>query len=76
VTYRRAVGVLAAHLGCEATEEAVHERRLATDPARYAASLMPATNMELLLVDDGYPVLEVATTWSELGELAGCPRAR
>jgi predicted TIM-barrel fold metal-dependent hydrolase len=72
VTYRRAIAVLAAHLGCAATEEAVHERRLATDPARYAASLMRATNTESLLVDDGYPAPELALTWRELGELAGC----
>ena len=34
VTYRRAIAVLASHLGCEPDEEAVYARRLATDPAR------------------------------------------
>jgi hypothetical protein len=73
VTYRRAIAVLAEHLGCEASEEAVYERRLATDPADYASSLLRATNTELLLVDEGFPPADVGTTPAELGELAGCP---
>ena len=72
VTYRRAIRVLAAHLGCEPTEEAVYARRLATDPAEYAASLLRATGTEVLLVDDGYPAAGRGTSWHELGELAGC----
>jgi uncharacterized protein len=72
VTYRRAIAVLASHLGCEASEETVYARRLATDPADYAASLLRATNTELLLVDEGFPPAGVGTTPSELGELAGC----
>jgi hypothetical protein len=72
VTYRRAIGVLADHLGCEASEEAVYERRLATDPADYAASLLRATNTELLLLDEGFPPVELGTSPAELGELAGC----
>jgi len=72
VTYRRAVLVLAGQLGCEPTEQAVYERRLASDPAEYASSFLRATNTELLLVDDGYPPTDVGTTWDEMGELAGC----
>jgi len=72
VTYRRAIGVLADHLGCEPTEEAVYARRLATDPAQYASSLLRATNTELLLLDEGFPPVEVGTTTRELAELAGC----
>jgi hypothetical protein len=72
VTYRRAIAVLAEHLGCEATEEAVYARRLATDPLKYAASLLRATNTELLLVDEGFPSVEVGTSPGELGDLAGC----
>jgi hypothetical protein len=71
ITYRRAIANLAEHLGCEPTEQAVYERRLATDPAEYARSLLGATGTEWLLVDDGYP-LGNATSWDELGELAGC----
>ena len=72
VTYRRAIGVLAEHLGCEASEEAVYARRLATDPDDYAASLLRATNTELLLLDEGFPPADVGTTTRELGELAAC----
>lgn len=73
VTYQRAIGVLASHLGCEATEAAVFARRLETDPVAYASGLLRATNTEALLVDDGYPATDVGTDWEELGELAGCP---
>jgi hypothetical protein len=72
LTYRRAMRVLAEHLGCEPDERAVYERRLATDPAEYARSLLRATNTELLLVDDGYPPAESGTTCDELAALAGC----
>jgi uncharacterized protein len=72
VTYRRAIDVLASHLGCEPDEEAVYARRLAADPADYAASLLRATNTELLLVDEGFPPVDVGTSPSELAELAGC----
>lgn len=72
VTYRRAIRLVAAHLGCEPDERAVFERRRSIDPAEYAASLLRATGTEVLLVDDGYPPAEAATSWRELGELAGC----
>jgi uncharacterized protein len=72
VTYRRAIAVLASHLGCEADEEAVYARRLATDPADYASSLLRATNTELLLLDEGFPPAGLGTTPDELGALAGC----
>jgi uncharacterized protein len=73
VTYQRAIGVLAQHLDCEPTERAVYERRLATDPAEYASSMLQAGGPELLLVDDGYPPADVSIEWEELGELARCP---
>jgi uncharacterized protein len=72
VTYRRAIGVLADHLGCEPTEQAVFERRLATPPADYASSLLRASLTEMLLVDEGFPPAGVSTGWQELGDLAGC----
>jgi predicted TIM-barrel fold metal-dependent hydrolase len=71
VTYRRAVAELAKHLGCEPNERAVYARRLATDPAEYAASFIRATNTELLLLDDGFPPTDVGTSWEELRHLAG-----
>lgn len=63
---------MAGHLGCEPTERAVFERRLATDPAQYASSLLRATKTDLLLVDEGFPPVAVGTSWTELGELAAC----
>jgi uncharacterized protein len=75
VTYQRAVELLAQQLGCEAAEESVHERRLATAFDEYASTMLRATRTELLLVDEGFPAADVGTTWRELGELAGC-RAR
>jgi uncharacterized protein len=65
--------VLAQHLDCEPTERAVYQRRLATDPLRYASTLLRATGTELVLVDDGYPPADVGTSWQELGQLADCP---
>jgi predicted TIM-barrel fold metal-dependent hydrolase len=72
VTYRRAIRALARHLDCEPTEDAVYARRLATDPATYAAGLLRATNTEVLLVDDGFPPAAESVNWRELGTLAGC----
>jgi predicted TIM-barrel fold metal-dependent hydrolase len=63
---------LAAFFGCEPGEAAVYEHRLAGDRDEYASALLRATNTELLLVDDGYPLPGDGTTWQELGDLAGC----
>jgi uncharacterized protein len=72
VTYRRAIAVLASHLGCEPTEGAVYARRMAAGPDEYAASLLRATDTEMLLLDEGFPPAGVGTTTSEMAELAGC----
>ncbi len=72
MTYQRAIPVLARRLGCDPTEAAVYEHRLASDPDEYAARLLRATGTGLLLLDDGYPPPGLGTSCSELGELAGC----
>lgn len=72
LTYRRAIGALAALLGCEASEAAVLERRLSTEPAEWAASLLRATGVDWLLVDEGFPPPETCFGWEEMGEIAGC----
>jgi hypothetical protein len=72
VTYRSALRDLAGLFRCEASEAAVYEHILARDPDEYAATLLRATNTELLFVDDGYPEPGEGTSWQELGELAGC----
>ncbi len=71
-TYRRAIRELADQLGCEATESAVYERRLAAAPDEYAAGLLGATGTDVLLVDDGYPPPGAGPDWRRMGELAGC----
>ena len=73
VTYRRAIRVLAAFFAVEPTERAVHEHRLGSDPAAYAAALLCATGTEFVLLDDGFPPPAEAIGGAELGELAGCP---
>jgi predicted TIM-barrel fold metal-dependent hydrolase len=75
VTYRRAMAALGAQLGCDPDEAAVFQRRLATDPDEYAASLLRETGTEWLLVDTGFPPAGKAHDWRRMGELAGC-RAR
>jgi hypothetical protein len=72
VTYQRAIRVLADHLGCEPTEQAVYERRLAADPGEYASLMLRGTGLEMLLVDDGFPPADVSVDWRDLGALAGC----
>jgi hypothetical protein len=72
VTYCRAIDLLADHLGCEASEAAVFERRAQTAPAEYAAGLLTAAGAETVLVDEGYPPAETALSTAELAELAGC----
>jgi uncharacterized protein len=73
VTYQRAVELLAVELGCEPREDAVLERRLNTDPLRYASELLTAAGTEILLLDEGYPPADEALSTAEMGRLAGCP---
>jgi hypothetical protein len=73
ITYRRAIAVIAEHLGCEPDERVVYEHRLAADAAGYAASFLRATNTELLLLDDGYPPTDVGTAWDEFAAMVDVP---
>lgn len=75
ITYRRAVRELARHFGVEPTEDAVFAHRLERDSLAYAASLLRATNTDVLLVDDGFPPPAVSVNWEELGSVAGCRAA-
>jgi hypothetical protein len=60
-------------LSCEATEDAVFERRHNTDPSGYASELLDAAGAEALLLDEGYPPADEALSTIEMGQLAGCP---
>jgi uncharacterized protein len=71
-SYRRAIAELAEHLGCDAEEQPVYERRLLSEPPEYAAGLLRATRTEVLLVDDGFPAPGEGYEWAQMGELAGC----
>jgi hypothetical protein len=75
LTYLRAIPVLAGVLGCEATEEAVFERRRSSAPDEYAATLLRATGTEWLLIDEGFPPPGHGVGWKRLGQLAGCGAA-
>jgi uncharacterized protein len=72
ITYRRALRELAGFFGCDASEQAVYEFRLASEPAEYASKLLRATGTDVLLVDDGFPPPGTGVEWRELGELADC----
>jgi hypothetical protein len=73
ITYRRAVREIADLFGIEPTEEAVYGHRLGMEPRDYARLLAGATNTELLLLDDGYPPVDVGTSWDELAGWVGVP---
>jgi uncharacterized protein len=73
VTYRRAIRELAELFGVEPSEEAVHAYRLATEPREYARRLVAETNTELLLLDDGYPAIDVGTSWEEFAAWVAVP---
>jgi predicted TIM-barrel fold metal-dependent hydrolase len=75
LTYIRAIRVLAGVLDCEATEEAVFERRRASDPDEYAAIMLRATRTEWLLLDTGFPPPGQGVDWEQMGRLAGCHAA-
>jgi uncharacterized protein len=75
LTYLRAIHMLAELLGCEATEEAVFERRRTSDPDEYAATLLRATRSEWLLIDEGFPPPGASVGWEDMGRLAGCAAA-
>jgi uncharacterized protein len=75
LTYARAIPELADLLGCEATEEAVFERRRDSDPDEYAATLLRATGTDWLLIDTGFPTPGESVGWDMMGRLAGCHAA-
>jgi hypothetical protein len=73
VTYQRAIELLASQLGCEASEQAVFERRQNTDPSWYASELLAAAGADALLLDEGYPPAAEVLSTAEMSRLAGCP---
>jgi predicted TIM-barrel fold metal-dependent hydrolase len=70
--YQRLIRTLAAFLDCEPEEEAVFAARAAMDATELTSELLKAANVEILLIDTGYPPPEEVLPPSELAELAAC----
>jgi predicted TIM-barrel fold metal-dependent hydrolase len=70
--YRRLTRALAEFFGCEPEEKAVLRRRVERDAKELTSMLLRAANIEILLLDTGYPPPEEVLPSTELGELGGC----
>jgi uncharacterized protein len=70
--YQRLVRTLAAFFDCEPEEEAVFAARAEMDATELTAELLRDANVEILLIDTGYPPPEEVLPGNELAELAGC----
>jgi predicted TIM-barrel fold metal-dependent hydrolase len=70
--YQRLVRTLAAFFDCEPEEEAVFAARAEIDATELTSELLRAANVEILLIDTGYPPPEEILPAGELAELAGC----
>ena len=72
VFYRRLLRTLARYFGCEPDEESVLAVRAEKDGPEFIGTLLRDANVEVLLLDTGYPPPEEVLTGDELGELGGC----
>ena len=70
--YRRLLGALAAFLGCEPDEGSVLAARARMDARDLAAALLRDANVEVLLLDTGFPPPEEVLAGAELAELGDC----
>jgi predicted TIM-barrel fold metal-dependent hydrolase len=70
--YRRLTRALAEFFGCEPEEKAVLRGRVERDAKELTSMLLRAANIEILLLDTGYPPPEEVLPSTELGELGGC----
>jgi uncharacterized protein len=70
--YRRLIRTLADFLGCEPEEEAVFAARSKRDGRELAGALLRAANVDILLIDTGFPPPEEVLPVPELGEVVGC----
>src|SRR5258706_745260 len=73
--YRRLLRALAERFGCALGEAAVLAARNALDGRELIRTLLGAANVEMLLLDLGYPPAERVLPYAELGALAGCHAA-
>ena len=70
--YRRLTRALAGFLGCEPEEKAVLKSRVERDAKELTGALLRAANIEILLLDTGYPPPEEVLPETELADLGGC----
>jgi uncharacterized protein len=70
--YQRLIHTLAAFFDCEPEEEAVFAARAQKDATEFTGELLGDANVEILLIDTGYPPPEEVLLGDELAELAGC----
>jgi len=70
--YRRLIHAMAAFFGCEATESAVLAARQQHDHHSLIRQYFRAANIEVLVLDKGYPPEEMVLNDVEHAALAGC----
>jgi hypothetical protein len=70
--YRRLTHALAGFLGCEPEEKAVLKSRVERDAKELTGALLRAANIEILLLDTGYPPPEEVLPETKLADLGGC----
>jgi uncharacterized protein len=70
--YRRLIRTLADFFDCEPEEEAVFAARTTRDGRELAGALLRAANVDILLIDTGFPPSEEVLPVPELGEVVGC----
>jgi hypothetical protein len=70
--YRRLIRALAGFFGCEPDEETVLAARRERDLSELTADLIRAANIEILLIDTGYPPPGEVLPGAELARLGDC----
>jgi predicted TIM-barrel fold metal-dependent hydrolase len=70
--YQRLIRTLAAFFDCEPEEEAVFAARAEMDATELASELLRSANVEILLIDTGYPPPEEVLPRGNLAELGDC----
>src|SRR5437660_1754941 len=67
---------MAAFYGCERTEEAVIAARSSFDAETLFRRLVHAANIDTLVLDTGYPPLDVCYSPEQMGAVGGCRAAK
>ncbi len=70
--YTRLMHRLAHRLECEDDDLTILRARSALDPDEWISSLYRDSNIDVLLLDDGFPPRDAVLSDAEIGRLAGC----